>query len=98
MMSAKVDGLTVSATRRGSIQTKPVKTRPGSDAAFESGPKVILDNIEAILPGGQCSAIIGPNGAGKTTLLKALIGLLPIESGTLLWHDSNSVRSAICMK
>jgi ABC-2 type transport system ATP-binding protein len=31
--------------------------------------------------------IIGPNGAGKTTLLECLAGLLPADSGRVLWKN-----------
>ena len=31
--------------------------------------------------------IIGPNGAGKTTLLECLTGLLPADSGRVLWKN-----------
>ena len=31
--------------------------------------------------------IIGPNGAGKTTLLECLTGLLPADSGRVLWRN-----------
>ncbi|MBI4439905.1 metal ABC transporter ATP-binding protein [Candidatus Woesearchaeota archaeon] len=31
----------------------------------------------------QIVGIIGPNGAGKSTLLKAMVGLLPIDSGNV---------------
>lgn len=30
---------------------------------------------------GRLLAVVGPNGSGKSTLLKALLGLLPVESG-----------------
>ncbi len=32
---------------------------------------------------GHRIALLGPNGAGKTSLLKAMVGLVPIESGTV---------------
>jgi len=35
---------------------------------------------------GQRVAVIGPNGAGKSTLFKALIRLLPLESGKIFIH------------
>ena len=32
-------------------------------------------------------AIIGPNGAGKTTTLRAILGLIPITTGEIGFHD-----------
>lgn len=48
-----------------------------------TGEKVILENISLTLLPSKITTLIGPNGAGKTTLLKALLGLIPISSGTL---------------
>jgi ABC-type Mn2+/Zn2+ transport system ATPase subunit len=36
---------------------------------------------------GDCVALLGPNGAGKSTLLKAIVGLVPLETGTISFHD-----------
>ena len=44
------------------------------DVSFEVGERDIL-------------GIIGPNGAGKTTLLECLTGLLPADSGRVLWKN-----------
>ncbi len=41
----------------------------------------VLWNVDLTLPAGQLIGIIGPNGSGKTTLLKAMLGLLPTDSG-----------------
>jgi ABC-type Mn2+/Zn2+ transport system ATPase subunit len=41
---------------------------------------------------GACVALIGPNGAGKSTLLKAVAGLLPIASGSILWRGTQVAR------
>lgn len=41
----------------------------------------VLWDIDFALPEGKLTGIIGPNGSGKTTLLKAMIGLLPADSG-----------------
>ena len=34
---------------------------------------------------GHCVALLGPNGAGKTTFFKALVGLVPKETGTIIF-------------
>ena len=43
----------------------------------------MLDNVSVSVSANEIVTIIGPNGGGKTTLLKALLGLLPIASGTV---------------
>lgn len=45
------------------------------------GGKLVLKSIDLCIHKGEAIALIGPNGAGKTTLLKALLGLLPLETG-----------------
>ena len=37
---------------------------------------------------GEILGLIGPNGAGKTTLLDILSGMLPADSGSVLWEES----------
>jgi branched-chain amino acid transport system ATP-binding protein len=44
----------------------------------------ILNGCDLHLARGEIIGIIGPNGAGKSTLVKAVFGLLPIRSGTIL--------------
>lgn len=41
----------------------------------------VLWDIDFSLPEGVMAGIIGPNGSGKTTLLKAVMGILPADSG-----------------
>lgn len=43
----------------------------------------ILSDISLNIHTGEIVTLIGPNGAGKTTLLRALLGLQPIDSGTI---------------
>ncbi len=44
----------------------------------------LLENITFSVEEGRIVAIIGPNGAGKTTLIKAILGLIPYETGSVL--------------
>lgn len=43
----------------------------------------VLWDVSFSVPEGHLTAIVGPNGAGKSTLIKALLGLVPMKSGTV---------------
>jgi ABC-type Mn2+/Zn2+ transport system ATPase subunit len=47
-----------------------------------------LENVSLATSCGNRVALIGPNGAGKSTLLKAIAGLVPRESGNILWRGT----------
>lgn len=38
---------------------------------------------------GQCTCIMGRNGVGKTTLAKAIMGLIPIADGEVIFENEN---------
>jgi len=46
-------------------------------------PKVVLRGVSADIRRGQVVGLIGPNGGGKSTLLMAILGIVPIVSGTV---------------
>ncbi|MEA5625339.1 metal ABC transporter ATP-binding protein [Nostoc sp. UHCC 0251] len=43
-----------------------------------------LRDVNCIIKPGKLTGIFGPNGAGKSTLMKAMLGLVPASSGTVL--------------
>ncbi len=43
--------------------------------------KPVLWGIDLTVPHGKLVGVVGPNGAGKSTLIKAMMGLLPLNSG-----------------
>ena len=45
----------------------------------------ILNGCNITLHRGELIGVIGPNGAGKSTLLKALFGLIPVRSGSVVF-------------
>jgi ABC-type multidrug transport system ATPase subunit len=52
------------------------------------GDQQALADVSFDVQANEILGLIGPNGAGKTTLLEATAGLLPIDSGTVLWRES----------
>lgn len=53
------------------------------------GGSHILWDVTMHVPKGSCTCLMGRNGMGKTTLLKCIMGLLPIESGALLYKGQD---------
>ena len=53
------------------------------EAAVTLGGRAIWQKVNLAVQPGEFLAILGPNGAGKSTLLKAILGLLPLSSGTI---------------
>ncbi len=51
---------------------------------FYGGTQILWD-LDLSIEAGKCNCIMGRNGVGKTTLLKCLMGLLPVESGQILY-------------
>jgi len=50
---------------------------------YPATPEIALQADLIRICQGQRVALVGPNGAGKSTLLKAIVGLLPLERGTV---------------
>lgn len=62
-------------------------------AGYGSGD--ILQSVSLEVGAGEIVAVVGRNGVGKSTLMKAIIGLLPVRSGTIAFRDlpMNSLRA-----
>ena len=52
------------------------------------GDRVLMEDVNAIIPAGAIVGIIGPNGAGKTTLFKMLVGQEQPDTGTVKVGDT----------
>jgi len=50
---------------------------------YRRGAPVALDRVDCQVAGSELVAVVGPNGSGKTTLVRALLGLLPLEQGSV---------------
>jgi zinc transport system ATP-binding protein len=51
--------------------------------ALSRGGRPILTDIDIDIEPREIVTLIGPNGAGKTTLVRALLGLEPLDRGTV---------------
>ncbi|WP_421654981.1 metal ABC transporter ATP-binding protein [Leptothermofonsia sp. ETS-13] len=45
-----------------------------------------LRDVSFVVKPGRIVGILGPNGAGKSTLIKAMLGLIPVTSGSVLYR------------
>jgi urea transport system ATP-binding protein len=53
------------------------------------GQSHTLWDLDMEAPEGKCTVIMGRNGVGKTTLLQAIMGLLPVRSGRILYRGED---------
>ena len=53
-------------------------------AGYGSGPD-ILNGVSLGVEEGSTTCVIGPNGAGKSTVLKAIMGLVKVRSGEVVF-------------
>jgi ABC-type bacteriocin/lantibiotic exporter with double-glycine peptidase domain len=60
---------------------------------YPTGSKNALSDINLQIGSGKTIAIVGASGAGKTTLIDALLGVLPIESGTVEISGLHPIQS-----
>lgn len=54
-----------------------------SDVTVCYGRHPAVHHVSGELPCGSLGAIVGPNGAGKSTLLKAVLGWMPLTTGSI---------------
>lgn len=54
----------------------------------------ILNGISLTLEAGEIVTVAGTNGAGKSTLAKAIVGLLPVVRGTMLFEGADLLAFA----
>ncbi|WP_422114613.1 metal ABC transporter ATP-binding protein [Brachybacterium sp. UNK5269] len=57
-------------------------------ASVSRGGQRVLHDVDLRVERGELVALLGANGSGKSTLLRAIVGVLPLETGsaTLLGH------------
>ncbi|WP_310609600.1 ABC transporter ATP-binding protein [Limnohabitans sp.] len=59
------------------------------DVVAGYGPTTVLDNLSLNLYERERLAMIGRNGVGKTTALRAIMGLVPLRQGRILFQGED---------
>jgi branched-chain amino acid transport system ATP-binding protein len=54
------------------------------------GASQVLQGIDFAVHAGETIGLMGRNGMGKTTLLRTLLGLLPVQSGSVLLDGADA--------
>jgi ABC-type sugar transport system ATPase subunit len=72
---------TMASSAESALQ--PILEARGINKHF--GPVQALSNVDLSVFPGEVVALIGDNGAGKSTLINVLTGVLPLESGEIVF-------------
>ncbi|MCG5464376.1 metal ABC transporter ATP-binding protein [Micromonospora sp. NPDC053740] len=65
--------------------TSPVITVEHGVVGYDGRP--VLRDISLTVTAGEVVAILGANGSGKSTLIRAVLGLVPINAGSVTLFD-----------
>lgn len=81
-----------------SVESYAGRTRPRSRSHItirgltkRFARRTLYENFDLDLPRGRITTVFGPNGCGKSTLINMIAGLLPIDSGQILF-DGKELR------
>ena len=62
-------------------------TAQGVVKAFDGRP--VLRGVDLDVPQGQSTVLVGPSSGGKSVLLKCLLGLMPMDGGSVRFGDTD---------
>jgi ATP-binding cassette ChvD family protein len=90
---ARYEEMATEAERTRKLDFEEIQIPPGprlgaivleaNDLKKGFGDRVLIDGLSFTLPRNGIVGIIGPNGVGKTTLFKTIVGIEPLDAGSL---------------
>lgn len=60
--------------------------------------RTVVQDISLSIHSGEVVGLLGPNGAGKTTSFYMMVGLVPLDEGTILLDNQDLSRMPIHMR
>jgi len=60
-----------------------------NDLKVRYGPVMATNGFSLQLDEGESLALVGSNGAGKSSTMKAIMGLVPLAGGDILWRGKS---------
>ncbi len=98
---ARYEEMAAEAERTRKLDFEEIQIPPGprlgsvvieaSDLKKGFDERVLIDGLSFTLPRNGIVGVIGPNGVGKTTLFKTIVGLEPLDGGTLKVGETVSI-------
>ncbi len=69
------------ANQQNALTTKSVLRATGLRKQYKK--RVVVSDVSLQVKSGQVVGLLGPNGAGKTTCFYMIVGLVPVDGGTI---------------
>jgi peptide/nickel transport system ATP-binding protein len=70
------------------ISVAPFQLRVEGLTAGYTAKAMVVSHVNLSLKSGEFIGIAGPSGSGKSTLLRALLGLMPLHEGKVVFNDT----------
>lgn len=76
---------------RGILTTEVEPLLSARNIGVRLGNVTVLEHVTFSIHAGEIVTIVGPNGSGKSTMLRALVGILPVQGGSIDRKDGLSI-------